>query len=88
MELLDLLGPNVAEAARSSARPTGRKGWMRCDLSIETTAQGIRELMRLGEEVEVLGPPALRAEMLRTIGAMSQRYSGKAKLRPAGRRSG
>ncbi len=88
MELLDMLGPHVAQAARLSARPAGREGWMRCSLPIETTAQGIRELMRLGEDVEVLGPPALRDEMLRRIGAMVQQYRGKAELRPAGRRSG
>jgi len=87
MDLLDMLGPHVAQAARSSARPMGREGWVRCSLPIETTAQGIRELMRLGEEVEVLGPSALRAEMLRKIAAMAQQYRGEAKLRPAGRRS-
>ena len=59
---------------------------MRCSLPIETTGQGIRELMRLGEDVEVLGPPALRDEMLRRIGAMSQQYDGKANSKPVGRR--
>ena len=88
MDLLDMLGPHVAHAARSSARPLGREGWTRCSLPIETTGQGIRELMRLGEEVEVLGPPPLRAEMLRSIGAMAQHYRGKAELKPADRRSG
>jgi predicted DNA-binding transcriptional regulator YafY len=84
--LLDMLGPHVAQAARSSARPVGREGWMRCSLPIETTGQGIRELMRLGEDVEVLGPPELRAEMLRRVDAMSQQYGGKAEPKPAGRR--
>ena len=85
MDLLDMLGPHVAQAARSSAKPTADSDWIRCSLPIETTGQGIRELLRLGEEVEVLGPPALRAEMLRRISAMAQQY-GKAILRPADRR--
>jgi len=73
-DLLDMLGPHVARAARSSATGTDREGWMRCALPIETTGHGVRELMRLGEEVEVIGPPALRAEMARRLAAMSLRY--------------
>ena len=34
MDLLDMLGPHVAQAARSSAAPAGREGWIRCSLSI------------------------------------------------------
>jgi hypothetical protein len=30
--------------------------------------------MRLGEDVEVLGPPALRVRMAATLDAMSKRY--------------
>ena len=72
VDLLDMLGPHVALAAKA-AKPDG-KGWVRCSLPIETIAHGVRELMRLGEDVEVIGPPALRAEMAQTLSAMSRRY--------------
>ncbi len=72
VDLLDMLGPHVALAAKA-AKPDSR-GWVRCNLPIETIAHGVRELMRLGEDVEVIGPPALRAEMAQTLSAMSRRY--------------
>lgn len=70
MALLDLLGSYVVEAARLSAKPD-RRGWMRCRLPIETAEQGVREFMRLGAEIEVVGPPALRAKLKATLAAMA-----------------
>jgi predicted DNA-binding transcriptional regulator YafY len=75
LDLLDMLGPHVVQAAKA-AKPDG-KGWVRCSLPIETIAHGVRELMRLGEDVEVIGPPTLRAEMAHKLAAMSQRYRGR-----------
>jgi predicted DNA-binding transcriptional regulator YafY len=59
MELLELLGPHVVEAAARTGRKPDRAGWVRCTLPIESMDSGVRELMRLGEEVGVIGPPAL-----------------------------
>ena len=61
--------------ARESARPD-RAGWIRCTLPIESIDQGIRELMRLCDEVEVLGPRELRAEWIATLRAMTRRHRG------------
>jgi len=60
------LGPYVASAAEKTAGKPDRKGWVRCRLPIESIEDGVRELLRLGEEVIVLGPPALRAQMAQT----------------------
>jgi predicted DNA-binding transcriptional regulator YafY len=66
MELVELLGPHVAEAAARTARRPNRAGWVRCRLPIESLDSGVRELLRLGEDVNVLGPPALRAQLAET----------------------
>jgi predicted DNA-binding transcriptional regulator YafY len=66
VELLDLLGPHVVEAAAASAGKRARNGWVRCTLPIESLDQGVRELLRLGGHVEVLGPPELRGQLLET----------------------
>ena len=58
--MLDLLGPYVVRAAAETAGKPDRKGWVRCRLPLESIDFGIRELMRLGDDVRVLGPPALR----------------------------
>jgi predicted DNA-binding transcriptional regulator YafY len=71
---LDLLGPYVTEAAARTARKPDRQGWVRCTVPIESIDYGVRELMRLGEDVEVIGPPALRARMAAKLEAMSKRH--------------
>ena len=63
MAMLDLLGPYVTRAASETASKPDRAGWVRCKLPIESFDFGLRELMRLGTDVNVLGPPALRALM-------------------------
>jgi predicted DNA-binding transcriptional regulator YafY len=62
------------EAAAKTARKPDRQGWVRCTVPIESIDYGVRELMRLGEDVEVLGPPALRARMAAKLEATSKRY--------------
>jgi predicted DNA-binding transcriptional regulator YafY len=71
---LDLLGPHVMAAAARTARRPDRRGWVRCTVPIESAEYGIRELMRLGEDVELIGPPALRTRMAATLKAMSNRH--------------
>lgn len=66
LELLDLLGPHVVEVAAKTAHKPDRAGWVRCMLPIESLEFGVRELMRLGGDVNVLGPPALRAQLAAT----------------------
>lgn len=73
--LLGLLGPHVVEAAARSAAPPDRRGWIRCTLPIESVSFGIRELMRLGEDVEVLGPKPLRTQLSRTLQRLSAQYA-------------
>lgn len=58
--LLHLLGAPVEAAARASLEPPDQAGWRTCIFPIESVEDGVREIMRLGPDVEVLGPPDLR----------------------------
>lgn len=71
--LLSLLGTRVEQAARATAKRES-DGWQRCTIPIESEAQGVRELIRLCEDVEVIGPPALREGLVRTLAAMTSRH--------------
>ena len=74
MALIEVLGAYVAEAAANSARRE-RGGWMRCTLPIESVSHGVHEFMRLGDEVEVLAPAALRQSIAKVSAAMAKRHS-------------
>ncbi|MEV0530124.1 transcriptional regulator [Streptomyces sp. NPDC050439] len=45
------------------------------DLEVETLPVAVSDLIRLGLEAEVLGPPELRAEVARTVTGLAQRYA-------------
>jgi len=75
MAMIEVLGPYVAEAAANSAT-RDREGWTRCTLPIESVSHAVGEFMRLGEEVEVLGPPALRRSIAEVSTALARRHSG------------
>jgi len=80
---LDMLGPTVMDAAARTARKPDRRGWVRCTLPLESLETGVRELLRLGEEVQVIGPPLLRAQLAATATRIAmahgeQRRRGKA----------
>jgi predicted DNA-binding transcriptional regulator YafY len=75
--LLGLLGPYVTEAAARTAKKPDRKGRIRCTIPVESASYGVRELMRLGEEVEVIGPPALREKYFATLAAMTRRHEAR-----------
>jgi predicted DNA-binding transcriptional regulator YafY len=86
--LLPLLGSHVEEVARKTAKPD-REGWVRCAIPIESETHGVREMIRLCEDIEVLGPPELRARLATTLSAMSRRNaSEKPRSLPGRRRSG
>jgi len=75
VSLLEQLGPQVAEAAALTASAPDHEGWVRCVVPIESIRSGVRELLRLGQEVEVVGPKALREAMISTLAAMSRLHA-------------
>jgi predicted DNA-binding transcriptional regulator YafY len=73
--LLDLLGPYVVEAVAKTASKPDRRGWVRCTIPLEPAGLGIRELMRLGVEVEIISPGALRTRMAQVLRNTLRHYS-------------
>jgi predicted DNA-binding transcriptional regulator YafY len=82
--MLDLLGPYVMKAAAETASRPDARGWVRCRLPLESIEFGIRELMRLGEEVRVIGPPELRARFAATAERMARDHGARPKRRAGG----
>ncbi len=80
---LELLGPFVVEEAARTAEKPDKHGWARCTLPVESGDYGLRELMRLGDEVEILEPPDLRARLYDLLTAMSRRHTRPATSRGA-----
>ena len=75
--MLDMLGPYVVKAAADTAGKPDRNGRVRCRIPLESISYGVRELMRLGEEVHVIGPPALRAEFAQTAARIASRHGAR-----------
>jgi predicted DNA-binding transcriptional regulator YafY len=74
MGRLEALGPFIAAAATASAGKPDRDGWVRCSVPLENFDLGLQDMLRLGAEVEVLGPPAFRAQVAKTLHALAARY--------------
>ena len=67
-----LSGPEAEAVARTgSVEPDG---WTRAVLPVESTEFALRQFLALGPEVEVLGPPELRARLAAAIRAAAARY--------------
>jgi predicted DNA-binding transcriptional regulator YafY len=75
MMMLELLGPRVVQAASETAGKPDREGWVCCALPLESFDFGVRELMRLGGDVEVIGPPALRAQLAETAQQIARTHA-------------
>lgn len=75
---LDLLPhlwePALVSAARRSARLEEPDGWLRVVIPMESVEHTGGLLLRLGAEVEVLEPAALREHVARTVAALADMY--------------
>lgn len=61
--------------ALEDAGPPDADGWVEAELPVESPAVAVGDLLRLGEEAEVLGPPRLRAAVARAVVALADRYA-------------
>jgi predicted DNA-binding transcriptional regulator YafY len=68
------LSPHTARALAEGSWPTDEDGWVRAVIPIESIAHARGELLALGADVEVLGPPALREQMIDTAHALAALY--------------
>ncbi|GLV94463.1 MULTISPECIES: helix-turn-helix transcriptional regulator [Streptomyces] len=61
--------------ALADAGPPDADGWVRVDVAVESEAVAVGDLLRLGTEAEVLGPPELRRALAETVRALAERYA-------------
>jgi predicted DNA-binding transcriptional regulator YafY len=64
--------PAASQAVVAKSRKARPEGWVVAEIPVESVEQSARQLLRLGAEVEVLGPPALRA----AVAAEARRVAG------------
>ncbi|MFF3286316.1 helix-turn-helix transcriptional regulator [Streptomyces sp. NPDC003023] len=64
-----------AAAALAETGSPEADGWTRAVLPIESRERAYAEFLALGDEAEVLGPPALRARIAATVRALAARYT-------------
>ncbi|MFO1253298.1 MAG: YafY family protein [Inhella sp.] len=78
LRILRAVHPAAAEWALRTARPIrdgdARPGWVEAELPTEDEAYAARQLLRLGTEVEVLAPLALREAVRQEATAVARRH--------------
>ncbi|MFC5636226.1 helix-turn-helix transcriptional regulator [Streptomyces bullii] len=67
--------------ALQSAGPPDDAGWVEVEMPVEAEAVAVSDLLRLGTEAEVLGPPALRRAVARAVAVLADRYGQDAQVR-------
>ncbi|MEU3913865.1 WYL domain-containing protein [Streptomyces sp. NPDC029721] len=67
-------GAPGARALEGAGAPDA-EGWVEVELSVEARAVAVGDLLRLGPEAEVLGPPELRAAVAEAVGVLAARYA-------------
>lgn len=72
------VSPAAAEAVAAKHVVCKPAGWVRAEIPIESIEHAVRQLLRLGAEVEALGPPALRAAIAAEAKAVAARYARRA----------
>ncbi|MFD4476071.1 helix-turn-helix transcriptional regulator [Streptomyces sp. NPDC058471] len=75
LRLLPALFGAAGERAVEAAGEPDADGRRVVDLEVETLPVAVSDLLRLGLEAEVLGPPELRAALTRTVTGLAQRYA-------------
>ena len=77
LRLLRELSPAAAEAVDAAQRKSTPAGWVKADIPVESFDYASRQLLRLGCEIEVLGPPALREAVAREARRVADLYAAE-----------
>lgn len=67
--------PAASQAVVAKSRKVKPEGWVVAEIPVESVAQSARQLLRLGAEVEVLGPPELRRAVAAEARRVAQLYA-------------
>ncbi|MBW5484388.1 helix-turn-helix transcriptional regulator [Streptomyces bambusae] len=73
-KLLPMQFGAVGARALDGAGEPDAEGWVEVDLPVEAEGVAVGDLLRLGVEAEVLGPPELRAAVGRAVEVLAGRY--------------
>ncbi|MEV0155231.1 WYL domain-containing protein [Micromonospora sp. NPDC050686] len=73
--LREIASDVVVAAADRTAEPPDAAGWVRATVPIESLTHAHGDLLRLGAEVEVLAPAALRDRLAATAAALAALYA-------------
>ncbi|MFE6906379.1 helix-turn-helix transcriptional regulator [Streptomyces erythrochromogenes] len=74
-QLLPMQFGAAGTRALADAGPPDADGWVRISLAVESEALAVGDLLRLGAEAEVLGPPELRRALAETVATLAGRYA-------------
>ena len=75
MQLAELLGSYVAEAIAKTAGKPDKRGWVKCTIPVETSEHGVRDLLRLGADVEVIAPESARMAIVKALKEAMAQYA-------------
>ncbi|MCI4066535.1 WYL domain-containing protein [Micromonospora sp. R77] len=76
--LREIASDAVVAAVDATAGPPDEAGWVRAVVPVESPTHAHGDLLRLGAEVEVLSPTALRDRLAATAAALAVLYAGPA----------
>jgi predicted DNA-binding transcriptional regulator YafY len=65
----------VGRRALEGAGPPDHEGWVQVTMEVEAEAVAVGDLLRLGAEAEVLGPPGLRRAVADAVAVLARRYA-------------
>ncbi len=65
----------ASEAAEAAHRKCAPEGWVRAEIPIESVDRATRQMLRLGADVEVVSPPALRQAIAREAAKVAKLYA-------------
>jgi predicted DNA-binding transcriptional regulator YafY len=69
----------AAEAVDKVHRRCKPVGWVKAEIPIETVEHATRQLLRLGADIEVVEPAALRASLAREASRVAEMYASKSR---------
>ncbi|MBC7767230.1 MAG: YafY family transcriptional regulator [Phycisphaerales bacterium] len=75
LKRLGASAPAVSEMAQRTASRPDRAGWRRAEIPIESIDHAASELLKLGAEIEVLGPPDLRSSISAIASTLAALYA-------------
>jgi predicted DNA-binding transcriptional regulator YafY len=70
-----IFAPEMSRLTRARAGAPDDTGWLVTEVPIESIRHGLIELLKLGADVEVLGPPELREQFVATARALAATYA-------------